>query len=115
MSRRNPSVKGLPCAVCGRGAESFSHEVHKGMGGDPTNKRTAGFPSCGVDHSNKQTCHGAYGHHMLRVRFIDGGMEFLANDTYALILNARGIKARPGEWMPARFFGKTYEELGFSV
>ena len=40
--KKNPSVSGRLCAICGRGASSFAHINHKGIGGDPTRLRTDG-------------------------------------------------------------------------
>lgn len=108
----NPKVAGLPCAICGAPASSYSHVVHKGMGGDPQEDRTDGFPSCGVDHSDPKTCHGAMGQHLMAVwRDTDGLLRFRPDAYYARVLRRRGVPCHEGGTHVARYEDKDMDAI----
>ncbi len=103
---RNPSVAGQICAICGRPAVSFCHIDHKGMGGDPTGIRADGFASCGRDHSDPTTCHGALGQHLLTAERRNGVLWYTPSEAYSKVLRRRGVSCRAGQWRPALHEGQ---------
>jgi hypothetical protein len=106
--RKNPSVAGLPCAFCGRPAQSFGHFDAKGMGGDPKRLRTDGAPVCGVDHSDPTTCHGAIAIGELDAWTVEDGTVLFV----ALGKTAERLGVPEREIDIAWFAGKTFDEIG---
>lgn len=104
MSRKNPTIKDKLCAIDGTKARSFCHFEHKGMGGDPTNQRTDGFPACGTDHHGT-SCHALYGQHHIRAwrDDIDGKVHYIPDEYATHLLRRRGVHCIPGKVNVAQY------------